>query len=395
MKKNILIILAAMILTAASSVNAQKKLAITDKAQFLTGDIETIIRDRLASDAIELTSMIDTRRRCDYLFATLLKEDTELKLSVLDCNDKVAGSKNLGSKILTAADSEKALLLYFALSEVFKEPYKNVAEPKPSPDKKVTSVSSEADKPAADPGHHRSRYFFAPSAYNLEKGELYYNSLYFLVHDVQYGITDQFSMGMGTTVFGIPFYVTPKITIPVNEKSSFAIGDLLGIGTWGTKITGNLLYVTHTYGGSYNNFSVGGGYLYLGGADILNKTNSAVFNLSGLVQFSSHIYFISENYISKIKSTETATYHDMNYQNYRDEEFSQNVFFIYGLTGFRFINRTKDLKSWQVGLSYIYTSGDEVPALYKSFGWYTDARSGGRFIAFPVIGYARKFSTRY
>ena len=74
MKKTILIILPAMILAATSSVSAQKKLIITDKAQFLTGEIETILNDRLSNDSIELTSMIDTRRRCDYWFATLITE---------------------------------------------------------------------------------------------------------------------------------------------------------------------------------------------------------------------------------------------------------------------------------------------------------------------------------
>ena len=397
MKKTILIILAAMILAATTSVNAQKKLAITDKTQFLTGEIETILSDRLANDSIELTSMIDTRRRCDYWFATLITEGSELKLSVVDCNDKPAGSKDLGSRIMTAADSEKALLLYFALSEILKGPYKDAGETAPAlvPATTAASSSSKDELPITDPGQHRTRYFFAPSSYNLEKGELYYNSLYFLVHDVQYGISEKFSMGMGTTIFGIPFYLTPKFTIPVNDKSAFAVGDILILGTYGAKFTGNLLYGTYTKGGSFNNFTVGGGYLRLGGGDVTNVTNAPVFNFSSLLQLSGHIYFITENYGSQIRTKQTANYYNYVAEEYASDYFNQNVFFIYGLTGFRFINRTKDLKSWQVGLSYIFTSSAEVPAMYKTTFWNYSGNIGTKFIAFPVIGYARKFSTRY
>jgi hypothetical protein len=380
-----------MILVAASPVVAQNKLAITDKAQFLTGDIETILRNRLAADSIELTSMIDTKRLCDYYFATLLNEDNELITSVLNCKDKSLGTRNLGSKIFTATDSEKALLLYFALSEILRNPNKNTGEKVTEPARTVSPVKAEEELPYTDPGQHRTRYFFAPSSYNLKKGELYYNTLYFLLHDVQYGISDKFSMGMGTTIGGFPFYLTPKFTIPVNDKSSFAIGDLLMIGTYGTKFTGNLLYTTYTRGGTYNNFTLGLGYLHTGVGDVTNATNNPVLNFSALLQVSDHIYFITENYSSQVKTKQSA-YNENTYEN---ENFEQKMFFIYGSAGFRLINKTKDVKSWQFGLSYIFSSFGAIPQKYNSSYWYTDAYKKSRFIAFPVIGYARKFSTRF
>ena len=399
MNKTLILTLTAMILVAVSPAVAQNKLAITDKAQFLSEEIETILRNRLQADLIELTSLIDTRRRCDYYFVTLLNEGKELLMSVLDCNDKSLGTKNLGSRILTATDSEKALLIYFALAEILKDPYKNTGEIVPEPEKKPSAVIAEDELPLPDPGQHRTRYFFAPSSYNLEKGELYYNSLYFFVHDVQYGISDKFSMGMGTTIVGFPFYLTPKITIPVDDKSSFAIGDLLMIGTWGTRFSGNLLYATYTRGGTYNNFTLGLGYLHTGDGDITTTTNSPVFNFSALLKVSDHIYFITENYSSLVKTKQNAYYsyynEATNEYTYYNEDFKQNMFFIYGLTGFRFINRTKDVRSWQFGLSYIFSSFEAIPQKYNGGYWYTEANKKSKFIAFPVIGYARKFSTRF
>lgn len=390
MKKTIasfLIIFAVII-----SAEAQEKLAIIDKAQFMNAEIEKILIDRLAAESIELTSIVDTKKRCDYWFANLVMSGSGLQLELMDCNDKTAGAKNLGSRIMTASDSEKGLLLYFAISEMLKEPFKNVQD---TPKEQVSPPGySLPTAGITDQGHHKTRYFFAPSSYNLEKGEIYYNSLYFMLHDVQYGISDHFSMGMGTTIFGFPFYLTPKITIPLNEKSAFAIGDMFMIGTYGTKFTGNLLYATYTTGGKDKNITVGGGYLYAGGGDIYHPVNAAVLNLSSLLRISGHVFFITENYGSKLNIWNSVSRYDENTGQVQYSYFKRNLFFIYGLTGFRFVNKTKDIKSWQFGLSYIIASRSEIPAMYNN-SWTIDNSSESVFTAFPVIGYARKFSARY
>jgi len=400
MKKFLFLIMAAVIFVAVAPVSAQSKIALTDKVQILTGEAETFLKDRLQADSYELTSMIDIKIRCEYWYVSLSLQEGDLFLTVTDCNNKTAGIKNMGSKIGSASDSEKSLLLYFALSEIFKSPYKNPNIIQKEPPDSASVSEGETLSPSNDPGQHKTRYFFSPSSYNLGKGDLYYNSLYFFVHDVQYGISDKFSIGMGTTIMGFPFYLTPKVTIPVNEKSAFAVGDMLIIGTWGTKFSGNLLYTTYTMGNSYNNFTIGGGYLHLGVGEITNKTNSLVLNFAALLQVSGHIYFITENYSSIVKTKQTAFY---SYSNpnppydykYYDETFEQNMFFFYGMAGFRFINRNKDVRSWQFGLSYIFRSYGEVPLMYKTNYWHTNASNDSRFIAFPVIGYARKFSAKY
>lgn len=382
--------IAGMILALTSSVAGQSKLVINDRAQVLNESVELMLSDRLHSDSVELTSLIDTRKRCEYWFAALLKTGNDLQLSILDCNDKEAGSKNLGSRILTAADSEKALLLHFAIAEIVKNPYTYIAEVTPS------STPQEAGLAISDPGQHRSRYIFAPSSYNLEKGELYYNTLYFFLHDVQYGMSDQFSLGMGTTIIGFPFYVTPKLTLPVNERSVFALGDMLIIGTWGSRFTGNLLYLTYTRGDIHNNFTVGGGYLAFGGRDINNSVQAPVFNFSSLLRISSHIYFITENYASFYDMGRTAWSYNPATETGSEVKFNQNIFVMYNMLGFRFINKTRDVTCWQVGLSFITIVNGDIPPQYINSNYYsTNAGIGTDFFPVPVIGYAKKFSTRY
>ena len=47
------------------------------------------------------------------------------------------------------------------------------------------------------PNPNDSRYLFAPSAFNLKKGEGYYQNTYLFINTFNYGITDNFSMGIG------------------------------------------------------------------------------------------------------------------------------------------------------------------------------------------------------
>jgi hypothetical protein len=389
-----IILLFFFIITVPLQVSAQKVLVIIDKAGFMNPEIEKLTGERLAGESVTLATMIDTRDRCSYIYANLFMSGTDLQLKLNDCNDLSPGTKNLGSKILSANDSEKALLLYFALSDLMKKTFTAVSE-KAVGDQSVAQPQAEISAPATvNPGHHRSRYFFAPSSYNLKKGEIYYNTVYFLVHDVQFGLSDQFSMGMGTTIIGFPFYLTPKVTIPVNAKSSFAIGDMLMVGTYGANFTGNLLYSTFTTGGDYNNITFGASYLHVGGGDISDPSNAMVLNVSALARISDHIYFITENYASDFKVRRTAEAYDYNSGTYQSSDYRQNVFFIYGLAGFRFINRSKDIKSWQFGMSYAFTSRGQIPSMYRYSNWYVEYREGSKIIVIPVIGFTKKFSTR-
>ncbi|MFQ3213556.1 MAG: hypothetical protein ACJAT1_001071 [Marivirga sp.] len=130
---------------------------------------------------------------------------------------------------------------------------------------------------------HDSRYFFAPSARPLKKGELYYNMLYFLIHDVQYGISDRLSVGLGTTVIGLPFYVTTKYAIPIDEKSYFAIGDLLILGTYGVDFIGNLLFASYTYGSDQSNITFGAGMFTSNDRDFTANRFSFVGNINGML----------------------------------------------------------------------------------------------------------------
>jgi len=144
-----------------------------------------------------------------------------------------------------------------------------------------------------------TRYLFAPNAIGLKKGEGYYQNTWILFNNVNYGMTNNFSIGAGTVpvfLFGsnyLPFWIMPKLSIPVAaDMLHFSAGALIGglIGEDGG--SGGLIYGNGTLGDPDKNLTMGIGYAY-GGGEI---ASTPVVNISGMVRTGQTIYLISESY---------------------------------------------------------------------------------------------------
>ncbi len=375
---------------------SQNKLVIDDRTNLLTDEVEELLKAKLAENDIEYTTMVDFKARCEYYFAELKLIEDDVMVSVMDCNSSTLGSRNLGNRILTTNSQEKSFLLSYNSTEIISAPGKQTDQA----EAREESSATESDTPEDgnfETSDHNTRYFFAPSAYNLKKGELYYNTVYFLLHDIQYGLSDNFSIGMGTSVIGIPIYLTPKVSFPVGEKSAFALGDMFIFGTYGTNAVGNLVYGSFSTGGIQGNTSIGVGYLALNDSEITAKTSSVVLNLSGMARASSHIYLLTENYLFGVNTTQWAYYDNYNQATdtwtYANEEYNQRFILWYGIAGVRIINKNKDFVSWQIGITYVINFPGEVPDQYSN--WNTNHQDGINAIAFPALSYTRKFDTKY
>ena len=77
-----------------------------------------------------------------------------------------------------------------------------------------------------------TRMFIAPTARNLHKGEGYVQDINVFLLGVNYGLTDNISVGLlvpVVPVLGVPFVVaTPKVSIPVTDKLHLGVGVLYG-----------------------------------------------------------------------------------------------------------------------------------------------------------------------
>ncbi len=146
-----------------------------------------------------------------------------------------------------------------------------------------------------------TRNFWAPTAYGLRAGESYYQNVWVLFNQFSYGITGNFSMGIGfvpTFLFGtsnIPMWATPKVSIPITaNKLNVGVGAMIGTTRLSEKGNGfGIVYGVTTIGSRDNNVSIGFGYGYTGS----EMAKKPMLSFSALQRISAKGYFITENYL--------------------------------------------------------------------------------------------------
>ena len=156
------------------------------------------------------------------------------------------------------------------------------------------------------PNPNATRYLFAPSAFNLKKGEGYYQNAYLIVNSANYGITDYFSIGGGfefLTAFieetSPILFLTPKVGFKLNNKFSVGAGTIAGIYPYYTRDenipnskVGGILYGVATYGNLDRNLSVGMGAGYMDN-EIYDKP---ILTVNGMVRISPKVALVTENW---------------------------------------------------------------------------------------------------
>lgn len=155
------------------------------------------------------------------------------------------------------------------------------------------------------PNLHDTRYFFSPSAFGLEEGEGYFGHSYWTLWQVQYGISDNFSIGAATTPMGFPSSLNAKMSFRINEEYNYAfgwfwVGDLFN---WTNGEMGSLLnmpYVVITKGSKENNITLGAAYNFatpFDDGDATLSANRAVFNLGGTYRLARRFAFVFEAWL--------------------------------------------------------------------------------------------------
>ncbi|WPP51448.1 hypothetical protein [Catalinimonas niigatensis] len=144
-----------------------------------------------------------------------------------------------------------------------------------------------------------TRYFFAPNGYGLRKGEAYYQNVWIFFNQVSVGVSDNFSLGLGTIplfLFGgapTPIWITPKFSVPIKkDKLNLGGGALIGTVLGGDSGGFGLAYGVVTIGDRNKNLNLGLGYGFADG----DWADSPLINLGGMLRLSRKGYLISENY---------------------------------------------------------------------------------------------------
>jgi hypothetical protein len=160
------------------------------------------------------------------------------------------------------------------------------------------------------PNPNDTRYLFAPTGFNLEKGTGYYQNSYIVLNSVNYGVTNNFSIGMSIEAISLfssladgrfdpIILITPKFGFEVSEKVNMGVGLLyLNVpGFDGDKRSGGgLVYGIGTYGNRDDNITGGLGWGFIEG----ETSQKPVINISGMKRVSRSFSLVTENWFVPI-----------------------------------------------------------------------------------------------
>jgi hypothetical protein len=148
-----------------------------------------------------------------------------------------------------------------------------------------------------------TRYLFGPSAFNLKKGEGYYQNTYILLNSFNVGVTDHITVGGGfeliSTFFsgseGPIFLLTPKIGFEVSPKFHVGGGLLyVSVPAVSASRTGlGVGYGIATYGTENSNITGGLGWGFVEG----EFASQPVLTISGMHRISRKVALVSENWL--------------------------------------------------------------------------------------------------
>lgn len=199
------------------------------------------------------------------------------------------------------------------------------------------------------PNPNTTRYYFAPTAMNLNVGEGYYQNAYIIGNSANYGLTENFSMG-GILILPVAVGITPKFGFQVHEKVHLG-GGLIGGIVPGPSFAG-LAYGVATYGSIEANLTLGTGFV------IFEEEfyERPVITLSGMTRVSRRVALVSENWalpVTKHEYNETTGDYE--------ERKAYEVYVSYGLRvmkeriafDFALINSKEIFESIIVGIPYI------------------------------------------
>lgn len=161
------------------------------------------------------------------------------------------------------------------------------------------------------PNPNPTRYFFGASAFNLKKGEGYYQNIFFFFNSFDVGITNNISMGGGFELltplffsegnsFSPIFFITPKVGFKVADKIHAAGGAIYAntLGFDPENIGGlGIAYGIVTYGTTEHQLTAGGGWTL----DEGKFSKRPLFTISGMTRIARKVALVTESWIFPIK----------------------------------------------------------------------------------------------
>lgn len=156
---------------------------------------------------------------------------------------------------------------------------------------------------------HASRYLFGPSAFNLKKGEGYYQNTMLVLNSFNVGVTDNISIGGGfelistfgsiaTNNFEPLLFITPKVSFEVTEDFHAGAG-LYYVNTPSFELVSRngsglaIAYGIGTYGSKDHNITGGLGWGFVQG----QFEQKPIITVSGMTRITQKTALVTENWL--------------------------------------------------------------------------------------------------
>ncbi len=164
------------------------------------------------------------------------------------------------------------------------------------------------------PNPNATRYFFAPSAITLEKGEGYYQNVYVLANTANFGLTDNVTLG-GGVVLPFAYYITPKFGKEVYKNVHLGGGVLYSLLPSFEDESGfthlGIAYGLATYGTIEHNATIGVGYGFSHtSAEGYKSMDKPIITINGMTRVSRRVSIVTENWMIKYTIDESEDYID-------------------------------------------------------------------------------------
>lgn len=191
-----------------------------------------------------------------------------------------------------------------------------------------------------------SRYFLSTNGLPMKKGDNYIKWS-FIGPDFQFGVSDNFGVGVMTTWVGIPIIASAKYSFRLADKVNMGVGTLLGTGTWAAPDFGLAVpFTALTFGGrrANLNFSAGYGAVFADG----ESEGRSLLSVAGITQINRNISLVFDSFI--VPPT------------------SNSIGGAWLIPGIRY--QIEDKQAFQFGFGAMIIDGDILPVPLPALNWY-------------------------
>lgn len=217
-----------------------------------------------------------------------------------------------------------------------------------------------------------TRYFITTNGLPIKKGENYIQWNLF-GPDFQFGIGKNLGVGIMTSWLGMPIIGSIKKSWELGDKTQFAIGGLIGTGSWASPDFGGMLpFGTISHGDRTKNISISAGYgaIWQDGG----TSGRALASIAGMIKISQKVSLVFDSFILLPGKTETKTRVEDFYDLAGDFK-SKTVTYEEKKSGFVLLIpgvrvHQSEGKAIQFGFSGMYVNNELLPVPIPMVQWY-------------------------